>query len=39
MKRAVIIGFATWAAFAIAYYALLHGHMRYAIPVAGRGAL
>jgi hypothetical protein len=32
MKRAVVIGFATWAAFAVAYYALLRGHMRYAVP-------
>ncbi|HKS25591.1 MAG TPA: ankyrin repeat domain-containing protein [Thermoanaerobaculia bacterium] len=34
MKRAVIIGFLTWAAFAAGYYVLLRGHMRYALPAA-----
>jgi len=34
MKRAVVIGFLTWAAFAAAYYALLRGRMSYALPAA-----
>ena len=34
MKRAVAIGFLTWAAFAVAYYALLRGRIPFALGAA-----
>jgi hypothetical protein len=39
MKRAFVIGFATWGAFAVAYWLLLHGRMHYAIAASIFAAL